>query len=40
MALTRMGRRWAWALALVLAVLALVVPLTPGLRRSRDMPLL
>jgi uncharacterized cupredoxin-like copper-binding protein len=34
MALTRMGRRWAWALALVLAVLALVVPLT--LARRHD----
>jgi uncharacterized cupredoxin-like copper-binding protein len=34
MAWTRAGRRWAWTLALVLAVLALAVPLTLARRQE------
>jgi len=34
MAWTRAGRRWAWALALVLATLALAVPLTVARRQE------
>ncbi len=34
MARTRVGRRWAWVLALVLAALALAVPLTVARRQE------
>jgi hypothetical protein len=38
MAWTRAGRRWAWALALVLATLALAVPLTVARRHEPTPP--
>src|SRR5215218_3270140 len=38
MAWTRAGRRWAWALALVLATLALAVPLTVARRQEPTPP--